>query len=122
MAALAFLLFVISSFILQAQTSPTNIHVHLYGISFDGRSGNSGGGFEGDWNKSGVAATFNSKHLLPGTEDGTAEYSGNMDNPDEYQKAADYCFKGLKPCGWGKKALGEKMKCLAEHNPGHWNM
>merc|ERR1712215_40186 len=34
----------------QAQTSPTDIHVHLYGISFHGRSGNSGGGFEGDWN------------------------------------------------------------------------
>merc|ERR1719309_1875668 len=37
MAALAFLLFVMSSFILQAQTSPTDIHVHLYGISFNGR-------------------------------------------------------------------------------------
>merc|ERR1719369_1138615 len=37
MAALAFLLFVMSSFILQAQTSPTDIHVHLYGISVNGR-------------------------------------------------------------------------------------
>jgi len=58
MAALAFLLFVMSSFILQAQTSPTDIHVHLYGISFNERSGNSSfnrgsgksmGGFEGAW-------------------------------------------------------------------------
>ena len=43
-----------------------------------------------------------SKHLLVETEDGADEYSGINDNPDEYQKAADYCFKGFKPCGWGR--------------------
>ena len=43
-----------------------------------------------------------SKHLLVETEDGADEYSGINDNPDEYQKAADYCFQGFKPCGWGR--------------------
>ena len=44
-----------------------------------------------------------SKHFLVETEDDPAEYSGNIDNPDEYQKAADYCFKGFKPCWWGAR-------------------
>merc|ERR1712215_263662 len=53
------------------------------------------------WLALSFAVIVSSRHFLVETEDGTAEYSGNMDNPDEYQKAADYsCWDGIPPCIW----------------------